>query len=155
MKCKRLSLLRGGYTVNSIWPYRCHFSSAHHNIHSCSTLTTQAKMEVKTCSTCKRECTEFTRFPYSTPTCYSLPDWHAPLAFPRAIAHYPCALPYARPNTLRYGTFARRGLTRLHVTCPAIGHGRTGPGSTMLVCDASSATSLIQHCSAYSLRIQR
>ena len=32
-----------GYTVNSIWPYRCHFRSAHHNIHSCSTLTTASE----------------------------------------------------------------------------------------------------------------
>ena len=43
MKCRRLSLLRWGYTVNSLWPYRCHFSSAHHNIHSCSTLTTASE----------------------------------------------------------------------------------------------------------------
>ena len=43
MKCRWLSLLRGGYTVNPMWPYRCHFGSANHNIHSCGTLTTTSE----------------------------------------------------------------------------------------------------------------
>ena len=128
-------MLRGRNTFDPMWPHRCHLSSA-----NCSPLP-YGQHHKRKCNT--RHVLHARKNALNSPgshRCHSIRVCR--LALPGGMAHP--HVPYARSNPLRYVTYP----------CKPFRNARSVSGSTMFVCAANRATSLIQPCSGCSLRSQ-